>query len=172
MEFMPEAVIPHRRSRFLTETDIVIDPSGTLLYSEILMSGRKHHRPDESFGFDVFSSKVAASRPDRAPLFTERFIVEPNRQDVSQAGIMGPYEVFGNVLLLTPRQNADRIIELTGAEVTDSFACGATRLPNDAGLVFKVLGMESHDVQKKIKEFWGVTREVIVGSNVNSWFWR
>jgi urease accessory protein len=42
LEFMPEAVIPHRGCRFLTETNITIDPSATLLYSEILMPGRKH----------------------------------------------------------------------------------------------------------------------------------
>jgi urease accessory protein len=173
LEVMPEPIIPHRGSRFVTESEIVVDPSGTLFYSEILMSGRKHHRADESFGFDVFCSKVTASRPDHSALFTEKFIVQPRGRDVRQTGIMGSYEVFGNVLLLTPKPQADRILAETKAEVGRSIACGAMRLPNDAGVVFKALGMESHDVQKKIHEFWGAVREVIVGSKTNrDWFWK
>ena len=53
LELQPDPLIPHRGSRFLTDTTIEIDPSATLYYSEILMSGRKYHHEDESFGWDV-----------------------------------------------------------------------------------------------------------------------
>jgi urease accessory protein len=173
LEYLPDTVIPHRRSRFITETRITIAPSATLLYSEILMPGRKHHRSDESFGWDVFSSSVTAARDAQAPLFTERFVIEPRTRNVRQNGIMNSYDVFGNVLLLTPKANTDRILEQTSAGVTGRVAFGAARLPNDAGIVFKVLGMESHDVKKKIHEFWGMARGAATGTNApEGWFWR
>ena len=41
LEYMPEATIPCRHSRYITDTDIEIDPTATLFYSEIYMGGRK-----------------------------------------------------------------------------------------------------------------------------------
>ena len=41
-----------------------IAPTATLLYSEILMAGRKYYGDGELFQFDLFSSTVRAERPD------------------------------------------------------------------------------------------------------------
>ena len=40
LEFLPEPLIPHRRTRFLSDTRISIAPTATLLYSEIIQPGR------------------------------------------------------------------------------------------------------------------------------------
>jgi hypothetical protein len=122
LELQPDPLIPHRGSRFLTDTTIEIDPSATLYYSEILMSGRKYHHEDESFGWDVFSSIVTAARPDRSGLFVEKFVIQPKRNQIRRLGVMGPYEVFGNAILLTPKQNADRVLARTGAGITAEIA--------------------------------------------------
>lgn len=63
LEFLPDPLIPHRGARF-ADTRISIAPSATLLYSEIIQSGRKHHHPDECFGATVISISCAAARPD------------------------------------------------------------------------------------------------------------
>jgi urease accessory protein UreG len=44
LEFLPDTIIPHRHSRFHSETRISVAPSATVIYSEILLSGRKHHQ--------------------------------------------------------------------------------------------------------------------------------
>ena len=86
---------------------------------------------------------------------------------------MGPYDVFGNVVLLAPRHHADQILERTGTDANNTLAYGATRLPNDAGVMFKVLGMESADVKKKIYEFWSDARLQIAAMEAPKvWFWR
>lgn len=175
LEFMPDTVIPHRGSRFLSETRIGVAPSATLLYSEILLPGRKYHHDDEYFGFDVFSSTVAAERPDGRALFTEKFVVEPRQRALRQVGVMGSFEVFGNVVLLTPKEHALRIHAEIGAGVDAAagLAFGGCRLPNDAGLVFKVLGIESQPVKKKIREFWALARRTVLGRALAPEFlWR
>ena len=73
-----------------------------LLYAEILMGGRKYYRDGELFQFDLFSSIVRAERPDGTELLTEKFVIEPASDDVRQPGVMGEFDVFGNVILLTP----------------------------------------------------------------------
>jgi urease accessory protein len=175
LEFLPDTIIPHRHSRFYSETRISVAPSATVIYSEILLSGRKHHHVDEHFGYDLYSSRITAQRPDGAPLFTEKLLIEPGRRNMQQVGVMGPFDVFGNVIVLTPKVHADRIYGRMAAELDSKtgIAFGACRLPNDSGLVFKVLGMETQQVKNKIREFWSVTREIVIGASVpREFLWR
>nr|WP_228495252.1 urease accessory protein UreD [Yersinia pestis] len=52
-------------------------------------------------------------------------------------------------------------------------ASGATRLPNDCGLVFKALGIDSAGVKAEIRQFWKIAREEILGVTLPEQFlWR
>jgi urease accessory protein len=175
LEYLPEPTIPHRHTRFLAHARIAIAPTATLLYSEILMAGRKYYAAGELYEYDLFSSTVRAERPGGAELFTEKFVVRPRQQPVRRVGVMGEFDVFGNVILLTPRRHADRIFERLPAVVnpTEKWAAGASRLPNDAGLIYKVVGMEAAPVRAKVREFWSVVRPEVVGARIPREFaWR
>jgi urease accessory protein len=175
LEYIPDQIIPFRHSRFLTHTRIRIAPTATLLYSEILVGGRKFYREGELFEFDLFSSTVRAERPDGGELFTEKFNIEPLRADVGAGGVMGPFDVFGNVLLLAPSTCADRVIGgiRTGYDATALIASAVSRLPNDAGLVYKVLGVDTSRVKQEIRGFWSAVRTEVTGNPVALEFpWR
>jgi urease accessory protein len=88
---------------------------------------------------------------------------------------MGSFDVLGNVVLLTPKEHADRIHARVEADVklADGVAFGACTLPNDAGLIFKALGHETAQVKAKVREFWAIAREEIQGAPVPPlFFWR
>jgi urease accessory protein len=175
LEFLPEPLIPHRRARYLSDTRITIASTASLLCSEIVQPGRKHHHPDESFGATLLSLALEAERPDGRLLFSEKLVIEPARRPVRQTGVMDSFDVLGNVVLLTPMDHADRIHARVEAEVnaTEGVAFGACRLPNDAGLIYKVLGRETAQVKAKVREFWGIAREEITGTPVPPpFFWR
>lgn len=175
LEFLPEPVIPHRRARFASDTQISIAPSATLLLSEIILPGRKHYHPDECFGATVLSIATAAARPDGRVLFSEKLLMEPQRYAMRQTGVMGPFDVFANVILCTPEDNADRIHARIEADVdlAEGVAFGACRLPNGAGLIFKVVGRETLQVKAKVREFWAVVREEVIGAGLPPPFlWR
>jgi len=175
LEFMPEPLIPHRRARFLSDTRISLAETATLLYSEISQPGRKHHHPDECFGATVLSLATTATRPSGHLLFAEKLLVEPGRRPLRQAGVMGPFDVLANVVLLTPKDNADRIDARVGAAVDleQGLAFGACRLPNDAGLIFKILARETTQVKAKVREFWEIVRQEITGTTLSApFFWR
>jgi urease accessory protein len=175
LEFLPEPLIPHRRARLLSDTRISIAPTATLLYAEIVQPGRKHHHPDECFGATLLSLAVGAERPDGRTLFTEKLVIDPARRPVRQTGVMGAFDVLGNVILLTPKEGAGRVHARIDADVdpANGIAFGACRLPNEAGLIFKVLGRETAQVKAKVREFWGVAREEITGTALPPpFFWR
>lgn len=110
LEFMPDPLIPHRDSRFITDTTISIHPTATAIYSEVLMSGRKYHHADERFGFDVYSSRVAAQNLAGKELFVEKYVLEPKVESLDAVGVMQTFDAFGNVILLTPKEHHDRIL--------------------------------------------------------------
>ncbi|MBK9244519.1 MAG: urease accessory protein UreD [Burkholderiales bacterium] len=175
LEFLPEPLIPHRRARFLSDTRITIAPTATLLYAEIVQPGRKHHHPDECFGATLLSLAVGAERPGGRTLFTEKLLIDPARRPLRQTGVMDSFDVFGNVVLLTPKDAADRIHARLDADVdaANGVAFGACSLPNDAGLIFKVLGRETAQVRAKVREFWGIAREEVTGAAIPPpFFWR
>jgi len=175
LEFMPDPLIPHRRARFLGDTRILVAETATLLYSEVIQPGRKHHRPDECFGVTLLSLATAASRPSGRLLFSEKLLVEPDRRPLRQTGVMGPFDVLANVVLLTPKENADRVEARIDARIDlqQGLAFGACRLPNDAGLIFKVLARETAQAKGKVRDFWGIVREEITGTTLSPpFFWR
>lgn len=175
LEFLPEPLIPHRRARFLSDTQISLAPSATLLYAEIIQPGRKHHHPDECFGATLLSTSIRAVRPDGQTLFTEKLMIEPARRPMRQTGVMDSFDVMGNAILLTPEGNADRVHARVAAEVDlrEGVASGACRLPNGAGLIFKALGRETAQVKAKVREFWGIAREEVTGTGIPPpFFWR
>ncbi len=139
------------------------------------MGGRLFHEGGELFQFDLFSSTVSAERLDGAQLFVEKFLIEPGRSAMSRLGVMGEFTIFGNVILLTPREHAEaihgRVAALWNRE--EQWAAGASFLPNDAGLIYRVVGKESSTVRAKVREFWSLVRLQVTGFAVPPEFpWR
>lgn len=182
LELIPDPIIPHRSARFITDTLIRLHASATVIYSEILQSGRKHHHQDERFGFDIFSSRIRAERLDDASddsshheLFVEKYILEPEKDSLNAVGVMEEFDVFGNAILLTPKEHHARILARLEAkyDVENQIAYGATQLPNESGLIFKVLGVDSPKTKATIRHFWQVAREEILGISLPKPFlWR
>lgn len=168
LEYLPRPTIPHKSSRFVQRTTISVDSTATLIYADILMPGRKYFGPGELFDYDLFSSTICAARPDGGSLFTEKFVIAPRGTNVARIGAMGQFHVFGNVILLTPKAHADRLFNAVDAVLDKDaeLASGVSRLPYDAGLVFKVLGMETAPVGAAVRRFWSLVRQEVVGARV------
>ncbi|MEU7918180.1 urease accessory protein UreD [Micromonospora zamorensis] len=176
LEYLPEPVIPYRGSRFVTDTQVRLPESATMLYGEVLQPGRKYYRDGELFAYDLFSSSLRAERPDGRQLFVEKFVVTPGQFPVARLGVMDRFHIFGNVVLLTSPERAARVYERTSTPVWDEetpLASAVSRLPNDAGLIFKVLGQETEPVRAAVRAFCVAAREEVTGRTFPPAFsWR
>ena len=79
------------------------------------------------------------------------------------------------MLLLTPKTKAQRVAARLPAGVDHELglAHGACSLPNDAGLVYKVLGRETATVKAAVRAFWAIAREECAGAEIPAPFlWR
>lgn len=174
LEFLPEPTIPHKNTRFACDTRMTIHPSATAVYSEIYMAGRKYHE-NELYQFDILSVATHGERPDGKQLFREKFIIRPGMSPIRDSGTMGKFDVFANVIVMTPEDKAKEIYDKTDVfyKPDEGIAAGITHLPNGAGLLFKVLGMEPGPVKKIIRGFCSTVRMAVKGVPLPDEFpWR
>lgn len=162
LEYLPDFTIPYRGSRFINQTELVVAEDATVLYGEMMMTGRKHHHTDERFGLDLLSMAVSVHRPDGKKIFSEKILIENDDPTVDFASVMKGFDAFANIMCLTPPDIAARIqSRFEGQFETEearAFA-GVSRLPNSAGLMLRVVGIETHDVRKQVRRFWTIVRE-------------
>lgn len=167
LELLPGPVIPHRHSRFVTSTSAEVAPTATMLIAEVVAAGRKHHG-GEVFEYDLYSSALTITRPDGSVLCTDKLVSEPRRYPVRHAGAMGEFEVLASVTVAAPTPLADAVLDRVDATVDADTGCmaGASRLPNDAGLVYRVLGKETEPVRAKVRAFWQLVRYEAIGAGI------
>ena len=176
LEYLPDFTIPYRTSRFINKTNIVLDETATVLYGEMIMSGRKHHRVDERFGFDLLSMAVDVYRPDGKQLFAEKVLIEQDDPTINFSAVMKDFDVFANIMCLTSWENAQRIeerFESSWNAEKPRVISGLSRLPNEAGLTLRVVGIESYDVRHEVRRFWQIVREEVKDRTLPEEFiWR
>lgn len=175
LEFMPEPVIPCKNTRFISDTRLIVADTATVFYSEIYMGGRKYYKDGELFEYDILSVCSHGERPDGKELFREKFVIDPRIENPRNLGVMGRFDVFANVIVMTPPEKASEIYEKTEVFIDKerNLAAGITRLPNNAGLLYKVLGMEPGPVKKMVREFCSLVRLTVKGKRVPEEFpWR
>lgn len=175
LEFLPEPTIPCRHTRFISDTQFIIHPTATLFYSEIFMGGRKYYGKGELFQYDMLSICSHGERPDGTQLFREKMLIQPLRNAVRSIGIMHHYDVFANAIIMTPIDMADIIYQQIKPFIDKNkhTALGITRLPNESGLILKILGQEAPPVKEIMREICSIVRQTIKGKPLPQEFaWR
>lgn len=174
LEYLPEPTIPYRHSRFLSDVEVVVHPDATLLYAEVLAPGRIRYGDGEVFGYDLFSSRLHAARPDGTDLFVEKYLIEPYRHNVRRAGLMNGFLLLANVAVLAPPDVAESVAEAVPAAAADGRAVlGVSRLPHDAGLMCRVLATGTEPVRAAVRTVWQAVRRAAVDAAVPRPFpWR
>lgn len=171
LEYLPEPIIPCCHTRFIADTTIRIAPSGTLFYAEIYTSGRTHYTEASVSNTDILSVCTHAERPDGKTLFREKFVIRPNTCSPTTLGKMGGYDIFANVIVLTPEEHAERIYSLTSPFIDRErrLAAGSHR----CGLIYKVLGCDTGQVKRLLRRFCSTVRTEVKGKPLPEEFpWR
>lgn len=173
LEYIPDPLILHRNSRFFNDTIIEYNRSSTLIYSEVIIPGRRHHHQHEFNGFDYYSSMVTAKDEYGQVVFKEKILLKPNEESMAETGIMGEFQLFGTAFILTPRENIKPILEALDSHYSRECCYGVSTLPAEAGLIFKVLSNDSGVIKKHIREVWAMTRNVVLNTKLPSPFlWK
>lgn len=173
LEVLPEPTIPCSNARFVSHTTLCVHPSATVVYAEIYSCGRKYYGSGECFAYDLLSITTEGTRPDGSRLFSEKMVITPHSLDMCSIGMMSGFDIFATVVVLTPPNHADAIFADTDAFIGKHVAAGISRLPRNAGLIYKVLAQTSAQAKAKVREFCSAVRSQVKGIALPDEFpWR
>ena len=96
LEFIPEQIIPYKKSRFYQKTNLKIDSSSTVIYSETIVPGRI--AMGEMFDFDVCFLKTEGKINDRIQ-FRDSSLLSPKSQKIESLAMFGDKTILTSVYL-------------------------------------------------------------------------
>ena len=164
LEFVPDQVIPYRNSRYLQETSIVADDSATMVYTEVLASGRL--AMDESFQYNSCFLRTEAADQDGRIRFADAALIEPSCRSPSEYGVMGEYTVAGTAYVLAPRHHVPGLYEKINGAVSDrdgrTVVGGASVMRDGSGVLARVLGHGAEDVKAVMLSVAALARRQIL----------
>jgi urease accessory protein len=191
LEYLPEPTYPSMHSRYLSDTELYIHPTATLVYSDIYSCGRRHYcdkiASGERFCYDLLSVSCTAmpyispqnmgrgevSDYKSVPIFREKLLIRPKISEPQVIGIMAHYEIFANLLILTPISHRDALYAQIRPFSRKDIALSVSLLPNDAGLILRVMGGDISKIKDLIRHYASLVRMEIKGCPLPEEFpWR
>ena len=164
LEFVPDQIIPYRDCRFFQTVNMKIHDSGTLLYTEMIAPGRVAR--GESFQYDICYMKVSARNQNDTLRFIDIAMLEPKKCNMKTLGILGTFDMIGNAYILTKkcyvRQLKDEID--SSLQTIAHVSAGTSVLPQDSGVIVRMLGNVASDLKNAIHDIIRITRRVILNA--------
>jgi urease accessory protein len=165
LEFIPDQIIPYRNSRFYQVVDLKVHVNATMVYSEIIMPGRV--ASGESFEYDICYMKALGRDQNQRLRFIDNAILEPKKNDMKVQGLLGSFDVIGTMYILTHPNYLKRLEDEINSAIQDMsrISGGATVLPNNSGIITRILGNGSGDLRTAIYQVVRVVRRVVLNAS-------
>ena len=160
LEFIPEQIIPYNNSRFYQKTQLNIDDSSTVVYSETIVPGRI--AMGEMFDFYVCYLKTEGTLNKKIN-FRDSSLMLPKTQKIQSLAIFDDKTILTSVYLMTkkPINKINKLVNEMFSNMQD-ISGGSSVLPNNSGLSIRILGNSSEDQKTTIYEILKIIRKEIL----------
>lgn len=161
-EYIPDQIIPYRNSRFYQKVTLNTHDNSTMVYSEILVPGRVGS--GESFEYDICYLKTNAKNQNGELRFIDIAMLEPKKKSIRNFGVLEGFDVVGTVYILTETKHIRELNDQINSmiESLPKIYGGATIMPNNSGVMIRLLGAFASDVRNVIYEVVRISRRVIL----------
>lgn len=164
LEYLPDQTIPFKGSRFYQEVNVRMDDGTTLIYSEILTSGRSGR---EKFDFDIYYSRLTVTHNDRWPILTDTAVLQPKKQELTGLGMMNGYDALASMYIIDDRVTKRMAEEINERIIANSdVLAGADMLPLANGVIARILGPNNRAVKATTDMIWDICRRELIGSPI------
>ncbi|MGH8822738.1 MAG: urease accessory protein UreD [Rhodoferax sp.] len=163
VEYLPDAVIPFRDSRFYQRMRITVDPDATVIFGETLLPGRVAR--GEAHAYALYYTDTEVRTPDGRLLFADRLKLEPRLASPRSPGLLGGYDVLATLYVVTRKSPAKALVERLHhclASQPPEVLAGASELPNGCGAAVRILGPTSAAVAAAMRVAWNEARLAVV----------
>lgn len=163
-EFIPDQIIPYRSSRFYQNVTLNAHDNSTMIYSEILVPGRVGS--GESFEYDICYLKASAKNQNGDLRFIDTALLEPKKRSIKDFGILEGFDVIGTVYVLTEEKYIRGLNDQINSAIESlpKIYGGATILPNNSGVMVRLLGPYASDIRDIVYEIVRISRKAILNA--------
>ena len=164
LEYIPDQIIPYQNSRYYQKVNLNIHDNATLIYSEVLTPGRI--AMNESFDYDICYLRTYCKNQNNRFRCLENMKIEPKKYDMKTRGVLGKYNIVGTVYVLTKKEKIQNLEEIINEKIQKSelITFGTSILPNESGIIVKILGNNTEDIFEKIYDIVKITRKEILNA--------
>ena len=160
LEFIPEQIIPYNNSRFYQKTNLNIDISSTVVYSETIVPGRI--AMGEMFDFDVCYLKTEGV-VNKKTILRDSSLLMPKTQKIQSLAMFDNKTILTSIYVMT-KKPITKINDLID-ELFSNLQCvsgGSSIMPNNSGILIRILGNSSEDQKTTIYEILKIIRKEIL----------
>jgi urease accessory protein len=163
LEYLPDAVVPFRGSRFAQQTTLTVDPTATAIIGELLLPGRVAR--GELHAYELYRTETEARRPDGTVLFADVLRLSPAEgKGVRSLALLGGRHVLATLYVVTEGKRPAELVEmLRGSLLHDDVLAGVSELPNGCGACVRLLGRTSTAVRAAVTDSWQAARLALLG---------
>jgi urease accessory protein len=165
LEFIPDQIIPYKNSRYYQKVLLNVDPSASLIYSEIIVPGRV--AMGELFSYDVCYLRTIGNDTTHTTKFIDNCILDPKNQKLNSLGIFGNHTVVASVYILAPKKFVNilnqkiNIMLKNNAEIYG----GSSILPDDHGVLIRLLCNSAETAKTEIYNVARIARKELLGAS-------
>lgn len=168
LEYIPDQIIPYKDSKYYQKVELNIHDTATIVYSEVLTAGRI--AMGESFQYDICYFRIRCINQEKQLRFFENSKITPKMQRPNIFGILDKYEVVGTVYIVTKKENIDTLENTIYKHIPkkNNTTFGTSILPDDSGIIVRVLSKKTKDVFDMIYDIVNITRKKVLGAEFSS----
>ena len=162
LEYIPDQIIPYQNSRYYQKVNLNIHDDATLIYSEVLTPGRI--AMNENFDYDICYLRTYCKNQNNKFRCLENMKIEPKENNMKIKGILGNYDIVGTVYILTKKEKLRKLEKMINEKI-EFITSGTSILPNESGIIVKILSNSTEEIYEKIYEIVKITRKEILGAD-------
>jgi urease accessory protein len=168
LEYIPDQLIPFKNSKYYQLSNLKVHDSATCVYSEILTPGRV--ASNESFEYDICYMKIKATDHINKMRFMDVSKLEPKKENISAFGIMSNYDILGNLYILLPNDQQTGVKDEINSLLNNlnNIIGGCTMLPDNRGLLIRILGRLVSDIRNTIYSIVRIIRRKILNISLTA----
>ncbi len=165
LEFIPDQIIPYKNSRYYQKVLLNVDPSASLIYSEIIVPGRV--AMGELFSYDICYLKTIGQDIEQKIKFIDSCMLKPKNKNMNTLGIFGKHTVLASVYILAKKKYVHALNQKINSMLknNDEIYGGSTMLPDDSGLLVRMLCNSSELIKTEIYSIVRIARKEILNAN-------
>lgn len=162
LDYVPEPTILFPDARFRQTLTLRVADDASAIVTDVLVPGRLAR--GERFDFERYHGRVRGFTDGRLR-FEDAVELCPAESDPSVLGVMGESAVHGTCYVVDPAGDTAAMSDVVHERLADAASrAGVTTLPNDAGVVVRLLGDRVETVRAGLLAAWDTARHELIGA--------